>query len=153
MLAVGRPGPLLREAIAEYERRAARYWNLETIEVREQKALGGNEERVRALEAERLLERVPPGLDLIALTRTGESWSSSRLASYLQELGNQARAGTAFLIGGAYGLAPGVLQRATRQLSLSPLTLPHELARLFLAEQLYRAGTITRNEPYHKARE
>ena len=153
VVAVGRPGPLLRDAISEYEQRAARYWTLQTIEVKEEKARALPDERVRELEAERLIEKTPAGYDLVALTRTGESWSSSKLATYLQQLGVQSRPGVAFVIGGAYGLGAALLQRANRQLSLSPMTLPHELARLFLAEQLYRAGTISRNEPYHKARE
>jgi len=61
-----------------------------------------------------------------------------------------ASAGVAFIIGGAYGLGEGVLARAQQELSLSPMTLPHQVARLVLSEQLYRAGTILRGEPYHK---
>jgi 23S rRNA (pseudouridine1915-N3)-methyltransferase len=153
LLAVGRPGPLFRDAINEYEQRAARYWSFEAIEVKEAKASSGTpEQRVRDQEAERLLDKVPAGLELVALTRTGKAWDSSAIARYLQELATSGRAGVAFLIGGAFGLGDQALARAARQLSLSALTLPHELARLLLAEQLYRAGTITRGEPYHKAR-
>lgn len=137
MLAVGRPGPLLLDAIIEYERRAARYWSFQVSE---------------AADDDALLARTPQGFESVALTRTGESWSSRKLSEYLQQLAVQARPGVAFLIGGAFGLGAAVLERASRQLSLSPMTLPHDLARLFLAEQLYRAGTIMRNEPYHKAR-
>jgi 23S rRNA (pseudouridine1915-N3)-methyltransferase len=149
---VGRPSSFFREAILEYERRAAHYWTLDIIEVKEEKA-GRNlpPERVRALEADRLLERVPAGLEIFALTRTGEAWSSERLAQHLQQRALASHPGTAFLIGGAYGLGETALTQATRRLSLSAFTLPHELARLFLAEQLYRAGTIARGEPYHKA--
>jgi 23S rRNA (pseudouridine1915-N3)-methyltransferase len=153
LLAVGRPGPLYRDAINEYEQRAARYWPFEAIEVKEEK--GGRsapEDRVRELEAARLLERTPGGLELVALTRTGEAWDSARLARYLQDLASSARPGAAFLIGGAFGLGEKAIARATRQLSLSAFTMPHELARLVLTEQLYRAGTIARGEPYHKAR-
>ena len=153
MLAVGRPGPLFRDAINEYEARAARYWSFEAIEVKEQKAGGSTpEQRVRDLEAARLLEKTPSGLELIALTRTGAVWDSAGFAHYLQELANTGRPGAAFLIGGAFGLGEQAIQRAARQLSLSACTLPHELARLVLTEQLYRAGTIARGEPYHKAR-
>jgi 23S rRNA (pseudouridine1915-N3)-methyltransferase len=153
LLTVGRPGARLAAAIGEYEQRAARYWPLEVVEVREEKARKGSSlERVRDAEAARLLEHVPPGCELVALTRAGEPWSSLRLARYLEDLALGGRAGTAFAIGGAYGLGDALLATAAQRLSLSALTLPHELARLVLAEQLYRAGTIVRREPYHKTR-
>ncbi len=148
---MGKPAPLLAGAIAEYERRVGRYWTLEVAEVREEKSRKGLPlERVRAAESARLLERVPAGAEIVALTRAGEPWSSTRLARYLEALAVQSRPGAAFLIGGAYGLDPELLARAQHRLSLSPLTLPHELARLLLAEQLDRAGTSVRGEPYHK---
>mgnify|MGYP001348580998 CR=1 FL=1 len=151
IVAVGRPGRLLADAIAEYERRAQRYWSIEVVEVREEKAgKGRTPEQVKAAEAKRL-QPVPAGVEIVALTRKGEAWSSTRLARYLEALAVQGRAGAAFLIGGAWGLAEDLLARASHRLSLSSLTLPHELARLVLAEQLYRAGTILRGEPYHKA--
>ncbi len=154
VLAVGKPGPLLADAINDYEARARRYWTLDVVEVREEKARKGMPaERVRAAESARLLERVPEGAELVALTRTGESWSSSALARYLERLALHGRAGAAFVIGGAYGLAEELLRPARHRLSLSTFTLPHDLARLCLAEQLYRAGTILRGEPYHKATE
>ena len=79
----------------------------------------------------------------------GTSFTSERFAEWLQRLREDAR-DVAFVIGGAFGLAPEVRERAELTLSLAPWTLPHELARLVLAEQLYRAGTIGRGEPYHK---
>lgn len=154
VLAVGRPGRLFAGIIAEYERRAARYWNLECVDVRAESAAGGKPEaEVRAAEATRLLERVPAGAEVVALTRAGEGWGSRRLARYLEDLAVAGRVGAAFLIGGAYGLGDDVLARARYRLALSTFTLPHDLARLVLAEQLYRAGTIVRREPYHKAEE
>ncbi|MBI4544020.1 MAG: 23S rRNA (pseudouridine(1915)-N(3))-methyltransferase RlmH [Gemmatimonadetes bacterium] len=152
VLAVGRPGRPLVEAIAGYEERARRYWDFEGVTVREEKAARGRPAReIRAAEAERLMQRIPAGAQVMALTRDGEAWSSMRLAAYLQDLGSGGRSGVAFLIGGAFGLGESVLRRADRRLSLSAFTLPHDLARLVLAEQLYRAGTIVRGEPYHKA--
>lgn len=140
--------------MADYERRAGRYWTLDVMEVREEKARKGLPgDHVRAAESERLRERVPPGADLVALTRAGAEWSSSRLAKYLEELALHARVGVAFAIGGAYGLSDVLIDEARYRLSLSPLTLPHDLARLVLLEQLYRAGTILRGEPYHKGPE
>jgi 23S rRNA (pseudouridine1915-N3)-methyltransferase len=142
---------LLADAIAEYERRAGRYWTLDVVELREEKGRKGLPvERLRAAESARLAERVPQGAEIVALTRAGEPWSSTRLARYLEALALDGRAGAAFLVGGAFGLGSEVLARAQHRLSLSALTLPHELARLLLAEQLYRAGTIVRGEPYHK---
>ena len=152
VLAIGKPAQLFRDAILEYERRAARYWTLDVIEVKEEKATArASATQVRTAEGERLLERVPTGLEVLALTRAGEQWSSDRLAQHLQQRAVESHPGVAFLIGGAYGLGENALNRATRRLSLSAFTLPHELARLMLAEQLYRAGTIARGEPYHKA--
>ena len=87
---------------------------------------------------------------MVALTRTGRGMSSADLASYLDDQALHSTPEVCFVIGGAFGLGPGILNRAQKRWSLSKATLPHELARLVLAEQLYRAGTILKNEPYHK---
>ncbi|MGH7506480.1 MAG: 23S rRNA (pseudouridine(1915)-N(3))-methyltransferase RlmH [Longimicrobiales bacterium] len=153
VVVIGRADRLLREAIEEYERRAARYWNLEIIEVREERAKGAADERVKAAESERLLQRVPAGAELIAVTRTGDAWSSTRLARHLSQLAVRSSPGAAFAIGGALGLSDEFLRSANRRMRLSTFTLTHEMARLLLAEQLYRTGTIQRGEPYHKGTE
>ena len=103
----------------------------------------------RAREAERLLAKVPSGVAVVALDVTGTALDSEQFAARLDRhrLSGQ---GLAFVIGGAYGLAPEVLSRAEWRLSLSPMTLPHRLAQLLLAEQLYRAKTLLAGEPYHK---
>ncbi len=153
MLAVGRPGALFTDAVAEYEKRAARYWSFESIEVKEERAHKGlDEEHIRESESQRLWERVPAGAEIVALTRDGQSWSSRELASYFADLAMSGKVGTAFLIGGALGLSAEVIRKAHRQVSLSAMTMTHEMARVLLTEQIYRAGTITRGEPYHKAR-
>ncbi len=90
------------------------------------------------------------GLETVALTRTGKLMTSTQLSAYLRTLALRASPGAAFVIGGAYGLSKDLVRRAGRKLSLSAFTLPHDLARLVLVEQLYRAGTIARDEPYHK---
>lgn len=151
VIPVGRSRGALAGAIADYEERAARYWKLEVAEVAEG-VKGGHPDpdRVKEAEGERILARVPDGLDLVALTREGKGMRSTTLSRYLQQRAVRAQPGVAFVIGGAFGLAPTVLERADRRLSLSPMTFPHDMARLFLAEQLYRAGTIVRGEPYHK---
>ena len=153
LLAVGRPGALLADAVADYEKRAGRYWNFVAIEVKEERARAGiSQEQIRQIESERLLQRVPAGAELLALTREGQPWSSAELARYFENLQLSGKAGAAFLIGGALGLSSDAIGKANRQVSLSALTLTHELARLLLTEQIYRAGTILRGEPYHKAR-
>jgi 23S rRNA (pseudouridine1915-N3)-methyltransferase len=150
-IAVGRPKGDLAAAIAHYEDRAARYFTFEAIEVKEHRARQGEARQVMEEEGKRLLARVPGGAELVALHRGGRAWSSEQLSEYFASLAVGARPGAAFLIGGAYGLSDAVLDRADHRLSLSAFTLPHELARLVLTEQIYRAGTIGRGEPYHKA--
>jgi 23S rRNA (pseudouridine1915-N3)-methyltransferase len=149
--AVGRVRGELAPAVAEYEARAARYWRFEVSEVAS--GLGGRRDdpdAIMAAEGERLLGRIPSGVEVAALTREGKPLSSRALADWLQALAVGGHPGVAFVIGGAYGLHDDVLARARRRVSLSAMTLPHEFARLVLAEQIYRAGTISRGEPYHK---
>ena len=151
VVAVGKVRGPLAPVVAEYERRAARYWKLAVEEV-DAGARRGSRDAQAAMTAEaaRLLANVPDELQLIALTRGGKEMGSEELSGYLQEQAVRSSAGVAFVIGGAHGLALEVLTKARRRLSLSAMTLPHEVARLVLAEQLYRAGTIARGEPYHK---
>jgi 23S rRNA (pseudouridine1915-N3)-methyltransferase len=147
---VGKPRDAnLAGAIREYETRASRYWPLDIHEVREEPAKSGSADLVRQREGERLLAAVPAAAQVVACELTGRSMTSEQFARWLQELRERAR-DVAILIGGAYGLGDVVRSRATATLALAPWTLPHELARLVLAEQVYRAGTIARGEPYHK---
>jgi 23S rRNA (pseudouridine1915-N3)-methyltransferase len=151
LITVGRPSGLLADGIAEFEARAGRYWRLDVVEVAPEKASKNRPvSDIRMAEGERILAAVPAAAELVALTRTGTAWSSTDLARYINDLAVAGAAGAAFVIGGAYGLDRQLLRDARRQLSLSPMTLPHDLARLMLAEQIYRAGTIVRGEPYHK---
>jgi 23S rRNA (pseudouridine1915-N3)-methyltransferase len=106
------------------------------------------EEREVRAEA-RILAAVPEGARLVALSRRGEPWSSAELAAWTARWEREGRDVT-FAIGGAEALPEDVLQAAERLWSLSPLTLPHELARVVVYEQLYRAYTIRRGEPYHR---
>ena len=134
-IVVGRAGAPLKDAILEYETRAGRYWKFNVIEVTSEA---------------RLLARLPESAQIVALTRTGQGMTSTDLAGYLQDHALHSTPEVCFLIGGAFGLGPDILERAQKRWSLSDATLPHEMARLVLAEQLYRVGTIVRNEPYHK---
>jgi 23S rRNA (pseudouridine1915-N3)-methyltransferase len=141
--------PALGEAIRDFEKRAARYWPLDVHEVREERAGAVPIDKVKEREGERLQERVPARAQMIACDVAGKSLTSEEFAGMLQKAREQDL-DLAFLIGGAFGLAPGVALSSKMKLSLAPWTLPHEIARLVLVEQIYRAGTIVRGEPYHK---
>lgn len=137
------------DAIAEYETRAARYWPLDVHEVREESSRSRTAAQVMEVEAQRLLDRVGGATRLVACDPDGDALDSEQFAALLVNA-RESATDVAFVIGGAHGLADAVRTRANRRISLAPFTLPHELARLVLAEQLYRAGTIARGEPYHK---
>jgi 23S rRNA (pseudouridine1915-N3)-methyltransferase len=146
---VGKPRNAdLAAAIHDYETRAARYWPLDVHEVKAERATSGDSRLVRKREGERLVERVGSA-NVIACDVAGKSFSSERFAEWLRTERDRDR-DLAFVIGGAFGLSDEVLSTALVRLSLAPWTLAHELARLVLAEQLYRAGSIIRGEPYHK---
>ena len=146
---VGKPRDVLAASIREYETRAARYWPLDIHEVREESARATSADVVRTREGERLAAKVPAGAVVVVCDERGRSMTSNEFASWLQSERESAR-DVAFVIGGAYGLSSELRDRSAKRLALAPWTLPHELARLVLAEQLYRAGTIVRGEPYHK---
>ena len=135
LVAVGRvKDPALRAACDEYIDRLRHYTRVEEREVKEEA---------------RVLGAVPEGTRLVALTRRGEEWTSGQLAEWTGRWEMDGRDVT-FAIGGADTLPDEVLRKAERLWSLSRLTLPHELARVVVYEQLYRAHTIRRGEPYHR---
>jgi 23S rRNA (pseudouridine1915-N3)-methyltransferase len=148
ILAVGRLRPALREVADDYLRRLGRYAGAREIEVREA-SRAPTIPAQRGEEAARLTSRIAAGSRLVALARGGNGWTSAELARRLDEWRIAARPVT-FVIGGSHGLAAVLLERAERRWSLGPVTLPHELARVVVLEQLYRAFTILRGEPYHK---
>jgi len=148
LLAVGRLRPYYREAGDDYARRLGRYLRLHEVEVREA-SRAGSVERQRAEEASRIRERLPARAFVVALAREGKPLSSEALARALARWQVAARP-VALVIGGSHGLDAPLLEAADLKWSLGPLTLPHELARVVVLEQLYRAGTILRGEPYHK---
>ena len=150
VVVVGRARDPLAPAVAEYEERAARYWRVDVHEVREEPSRSGTtSDHVRQREGERLLDRVPASAHLVVCDERGVSLTSERFAAWLGERRDRAQ-DVAFAIGGAYGVDAALRARAGTLLALAPWTLPHELARLVLAEQLYRAGSLLRGEPYHK---
>ncbi len=140
---------LFGAAIAEYEKRASRYWPLAVREVKEAGGRSLSPAVTRRLEGERLLEARLGRGEVVACDERGTAMTSADFAAWLGRLRDTGSAIT-FIIGGAFGLDEAVRMHATRVLSVAPWTLPHEMARLVLTEQLYRAGTILRGEPYHK---
>ena len=148
ILAVGKLRPYYRQAGDDYIRRLKRYVSISEQEVREA-SRAPNAARQLADEAKRLEAKIPSGSTVIALTRECSGWSSRDLAAQVDRWLIASRP-VALVIGGSNGLDPSLLARAHSRWSLGPLTLPHELARVVVLEQLYRALTILRGEPYHK---
>jgi len=147
---VGKPrNAALAAAIRDYEARAARYWPLEFREVREESGRSLTPQQVREREGERLASSLPESAHVVACELGGRTMTSEAFAQWLQQRREEPK-DLAFVIGGAHGIGPATQQRASMRLALAAWTLPHEIARLVLAEQLYRAGTIVRREPYHK---
>lgn len=136
----------VKEAIAEYAGRIKHYAPIEICEVRDEK--GAEAEEMRRRECERLEKQIPPGATVVLLDERGDQPVSPALAAYV---GKQRDAGVGemvFVIGGAYGFSEEFRRRG-RLLALSKMTFTHQMVRVFLLEQIYRAFTILNNEPYH----
>lgn len=144
----------LVEGIREYTKRLGPYTKLRVVEVPDEKApetmSPAEEEQVKDREGERILAQIKPDTYVIALAIDGEAWSSEELSSRLERLATYGRSDIAFVIGGSNGLSSAVLKRADARLSFGRLTYPHQLMRLMLVEQIYRAFKIMRGEPYHR---
>jgi 23S rRNA (pseudouridine1915-N3)-methyltransferase len=139
----------LRDGAADFEARLQRYAPLRIVELKEEKGGKNDPVFIRRQEGRRILDRIPDGSFVVALDERGRSFSSEGLADLLERHMLQATPELTLIIGGAYGLSDEVKQRADLLLSLSDMTLTHQMARLLLLEQLYRGFTIVRNEPYH----
>ncbi len=144
----------IKEGIKEFKKRIDRYCTTQIIEVQDEKApltlSPVQEEAVRQTEGRRLLDRVRPKCNIIALDLSGKKMTSLQFADTLNKYMISGRPDTAFLIGGSLGLCREALEKADLCLSLSDMTFPHQLARLIILEQVYRAFKIIRGEPYHK---
>ncbi len=138
-----------RDAADEYLKRLGPYARVSMIEVPD-RDVTADEARALESEAAGVLKAISEGATVVALEIGGRMRSSEELAAWLEALGTSGRSHVAFVVGGAAGLHPDVLARADERLSLGPLTLPHQLARVVLLEQLYRAFRIIRGEPYHR---
>jgi 23S rRNA (pseudouridine1915-N3)-methyltransferase len=142
--------PYVKSGIDEFTKRISRYFPVEWTIIPVPKNAGMlSEMDLKKKEAETILQWLRPEDYLIALDEKGKQLSSEGLAQFLQTRSNESAKNIIFLIGGAFGLDNQVLSKAKFTWSLSSLTFPHQLVRLILAEQIYRACTILRNEKYH----
>ena len=142
------------DAIAEYRKRLSRYGKTGIIEVADEKtpdqASEALEEQIRKKEAERLLRHIRDNMYVIALDLRGKEYDSVAFAGHLSEIMLRGGSHIVFIIGGSLGLHPSVLQRADERICFSKMTFPHQLMRVILLEQVYRASRIQKGEPYHK---
>ena len=152
LIAVGQRLPKWVEAgVAEYLPRLPRAWRFELVEVPvASRGANANLARLKDAEGDNMLRAIPAGAEVIAFDERGESLDTLQWAGAVQEWQRSGR-DIALLIGGPDGLAPACLARAQRRWSLSKLTLPHGLARVFVLEQLYRAVSVVAGHPYHRA--
>lgn len=144
----------LKQGIEEYLKRLSAYAKVEVIEVADEKApenLSEAEmEEVKKKEGERILAHISQDTYVITLEIGGKMLSSEQLAAKIDELGTYGKSKIAFVIGGSLGISKEVQNRSNLALSFSKMTFPHQLMRLILLEQVYRAYRIIRGEPYHK---
>ena len=142
-----------RDAAAEYEKRLTRFGRWETIELPDLPEPANSspaiEEQIKKKEGEAILARIREGDLVVCLCIDGQQMDSVRLSRRLTELSDTGRR-VVFVIGGSLGLADAVVARAQLRLSFSPMTFPHQLARVMLLEQVYRAMKIAAGERYHK---
>ncbi len=143
-----------RDALEEYKKRLSRYCRLNEIEVTDEKtpdnASDTEVRQIKEKEGERLLSKMSENAVVIALAIDGRSYSSEGFAEAMDRLAVNGTSHIQFVIGGSLGLSDAVLSRADQKISFSAMTFPHQLMRVILLEQIYRAYRIQRNEPYHK---
>lgn len=143
-----------RGAIEEYSKRLSKYCKLDIVEVADEKtpdkASETEETQIKEKEAERIMKHVREDAYVIALAIEGKQLDSVELSNKIESLGIQGKSHIQFVIGGSLGLHSSVLSRADYKLSFSKMTFPHQLMRVILLEQIYRAYRIINHEPYHK---
>ena len=138
----------LREGVQQYEKRLPHYLPFEVITIPDVKRVR-DEKNQKEQEGRAILDKLEPADFMVLLDERGKSWTSRQLAEFVQRKMNESTKRLVFVIGGPYGFSPDVYQRANMKLSLSAMTFSHQMVRLFAVEQMYRAMTILRNEPYH----
>ncbi|MFB6499232.1 MULTISPECIES: 23S rRNA (pseudouridine(1915)-N(3))-methyltransferase RlmH [Bacillus] len=144
----------LKQGIDEYIKRLSAYAKVDIIELPDEKAPENLSDQdmkiIKDKEGERILSKISPDAHVIALAIEGKMKSSEELADNMDRLATYGKSKVTFVIGGSLGLSDAVLKRADEKLSFSRMTFPHQLMRLILLEQVYRAFRINRGEPYHK---
>ena len=144
----------LRDAIDEYRKRLSRFAKVDVIEVADEKtpehASDTLNAQIKEKEGERILKHLRDGAFVVALAIEGDQLTSEQLAARIAQWGLHGVSHLQFVIGGSLGLDPRVLRRANMPLSFSKMTFPHQLMRVILLEQIYRAFKINAHEPYHK---
>lgn len=142
------------DAIKEYSKRLSRYCKLEILELADEKTPDGASEaeemQIKAKEGDRILKAIKDNAYVFALAIQGKKMSSEDFADNINRLGIGGDSHLMFIIGGSLGMDERVLKRADRLISFSDMTFPHQLMRVILLEQIYRAYRIIQNEPYHK---
>jgi len=142
------------DGVEEYKKRLGRYAKIEIEQVADEKApetlSAAEEEQVKIKEGERILKKIPDDAFVVALCIDGKMLSSEELADFFEKKTVSGVSSIAFVIGGSLGLSKAVIDRADYKLSFSKMTFPHQLMRMILMEQIYRAFRIIKNEPYHK---
>ncbi len=151
LIAIGeKPPDWVATGLREYQKRLAHWLPLELVEIAPgARGKGRDPDKARSEEGRRALAALPRDAWLVALDGSGKPWTSEQLAACLERWRGQGR-DLAFAIGGPDGHAPALLTAAAETWSLGPLTLPHMLVRLLVAEQLYRAASLLANHPYHR---
>ena len=143
-----------RDAVDEYAKRLGKYCKFEMIEVADEqtpdRAGAALEEQIKAREAERLLARLRDNMLVCTLEIAGKRLNSEQFATWMEQAAIAGRSNICFVIGGSLGLHNSVAERADFHLSFSDMTFPHQLMRVILSEQIYRAFRINAGEPYHK---
>lgn len=137
----------LKDAIEEYKKRLSKYTNLELIEVKDEGLV--EEKKAIFLEGERILKHISPKDYIITLEIEGKMYSSEEFAEKINQIQTE-NSNIVFIIGGSYGLSEEIKNKSRLHLSFSKMTFPHQLFRVFLLEQIYRAYKILNNESYHK---
>lgn len=144
----------LKMGIEEYSKRLSAYCKLELVEVPDEKAPEKLSEaemiQVKEKEGERILSKIPDQAYVFALAIEGKQRTSESFSKEIEQLGIQGKSNLVFVIGGSLGLSKAVMDRSNTQISFGKMTLPHQLMRLVLIEQIYRGFRIMKNEPYHK---
>lgn len=134
------------QAIEEYSKRLSGYYKLQIVEVPDEKC----DDKTLEKEADKILRQLKETDYVIALAIKGQRFSSESFAEKIRQLELEGKSSITFVIGGSLGLSKRILDRADLKLSFSDMTFPHQLMRVILLEQIYRACKINRNEPYHK---